>query len=206
MRTDTTDLKATSGAAHAMKTSRTAPCSAQRRPARTGAWQWPAAVVVLGLLATPVGRVEAASVQVEAGRSYMGGIGTWAVFAESVFDERPIGNSPLAWSPDVSVGWIDGRPLNRSGGYGNDAIWLVAGGIRFRMENRDGGYYPLFFSFQPALHTGRTAALSSSLEFVSTLGWQGERFSFQVRHISNGSLKEPNRGETMALIGVKLGL
>lgn len=162
--------------------------------------------MVMGLVVTPVDTVAAASVQVEAGRSYMGGIGTWAVFAESVFDERPIGNSRLAWSPDVSVGWIDGRPLNQSGGHGNDDIWLVAGGVRFRMQNRDGGHHPWFFSFQPALHTGRTAALSSSWEFVSTLGWQGERFSFQVRHISNGSLQEPNRGETMALIGVKLGL
>jgi hypothetical protein len=33
------------------------------------------------------------------------------------------------------------------------------------------------------------------------LGWQGKHFSVQVRHISNGGFHEPNRGETMGLIG-----
>ncbi|MGH8144898.1 MAG: acyloxyacyl hydrolase, partial [Rhodanobacteraceae bacterium] len=41
-------------------------------------------------------------------------------------------------------------------------------------------------------------------EFVSTLGWQARRFSVQIRHISNGSLHEPNCGETMLLLGVRL--
>jgi hypothetical protein len=62
----------------------------------------------------------------------------------------------------------------------------------------------LFFSFQPALHAGRTQALSSVYEFVSTLGWQGRVASIQVRHISNGSLHPPNCGETMVLLGVRL--
>jgi hypothetical protein len=30
--------------------------------------------------------------------------------------------------------------------------------------------------------------------------------SFQIRHISNGSFHEPNRGETMALVGIGFNL
>jgi hypothetical protein len=63
-------------------------------------------------------------------------------------------------------------------------------------------YRSLFFSFQSAVQTGRTQALSTPCEFVSTLGWEGRRFSGQVWHISNGNLHHPNRGEIMALLGV----
>ncbi|RDI99046.1 hypothetical protein DVT68_11215 [Dyella solisilvae] len=34
------------------------------------------------------------------------------------------------------------------------------------------------------------------------LGWQGERWSLQVRHVSNAGLKDPNLGETMLLLGL----
>ncbi len=54
-----------------------------------------------------------------------------------------------------------------------------------------------FGSFQPAFNMGRSHALSSAYD----LGWQGRRFSFHLRHISNAGLHDPNRGETMALIG-----
>lgn len=63
-----------------------------------------------------------------------------------------------------------------------------------------------FLSFQPAVTHGRTQALSSPCEFITTLGWQGRRFSFQIRHVSNASLHQPNRGETMALLGAGFDL
>ena len=44
--------------------------------------------------------------------------------------------------------------------------------------------------------------IPSRHRLLTTVGWQGQRFSVQLRHISNGSLHEPNRGETMALVGV----
>lgn len=146
--------------------------------------------------------------ELQLGRSYTSGRGAAAVFAEGMFAERSIGSTRFTWTPDVSAGWIDGRDMTgyRRFHYSTtDSIWLVAAGARFRDGARGDWYHHLFFSFQPALHTGRTRALSSAYEFVSTLGWQAKRFSIQVRHISNGSLHEPNCGETMLLVGVRIG-
>lgn len=145
----------------------------------------------------------------QGGRSYMDGHPTNAAFVEGVFGERTIGNSRFSWSPDVSLGWIDGRPLARYdiGRYTTrDDVWLLGAGARFRYGDAGNWYHGLFFSFQPAVQTGRTLALSSAYEFISTLGWQGRHLSVQVRHVSNGGLHGPNRGETMALIGVGFDL
>lgn len=146
-------------------------------------------------------------VELQGGRSYMDNAGTRALFVEGMLAERPMGSSRFTWAPDFSLGWIDGRNMQRYRGARyttTDSIWLFAGGARFRFGGEDDWYRALFFSFQPALHTGKTRALSSAYEFVSTLGWQGRVFSVQLRHISNGSMHQPNCGETMALLGVRL--
>jgi hypothetical protein len=165
---------------------------------------WFRAAVVMALLALAF-PAAAVHVEVQGGRSYMGGFGTNALFAEGVFAAHRFGDTRFSWSPDVSLGWLDGRNIARFDGgryTTRDQIWLLAGGARLHYGEADDWYRPLFLSFQPALHTGRTQALSTPYEFVSTLGWQGRRFSVQVRHISNGNLHHPNRGETMALVGV----
>ena len=146
----------------------------------------------------------AAHVQIEAGRSYMDSYATNAVFVEGVFDAHRIGDSRWSWSPDVSLGWINGRDIARfrdSRYTTRDDAWLLAAGARFQYGDANDWYRHLFLSFQPALNSARTQALSSPYEFVSTLGWQGRRFSVQIRHVSNGDLHKPNRGETMALVG-----
>jgi hypothetical protein len=79
---------------------------------------------------------------------------------------------------------------------------LIAGGARLHIGCQSTWYKPLFFGFELAYNRNATLALSSHYEFVSTLGWQGKHFSFQLRHISNGGLHDPNRGETMALVGI----
>ena len=81
-------------------------------------------------------------------------------------------------------------------------VWLLAGGVRLQYGQAGDWYRHLFVSFQPAVTSGRTQALSTAYEFVSSLGWQGRHLSLQIRHISNASLHQPNRGETMALVGV----
>lgn len=63
-----------------------------------------------------------------------------------------------------------------------DHIWMLSAGLRFQYGAPNAWYRPLFFSFQPSLHTGRTQGLSSSYEFTSTLGWQGEHWMFALRH------------------------
>ena len=151
----------------------------------------------------------ATHLEIQGGRSYMDRHGTNAAFVEAVFDEHRIGTTRFSWSPDVSLGWIDGRDIARYRGnrYGTrDSIRLVAAGARFHYGDASDWYRSVFFSFQPALQDGRTMALSGSLEFVSTLGWQGKHFSVQLRHISDGGLRDPNRGETMALVGVGFDL
>ncbi|MBB3226705.1 hypothetical protein FHW69_001295 [Luteibacter sp. Sphag1AF] len=148
-------------------------------------------------------------IEVQGGRSYMDDHGTAAFFIESVFAPNPMGNSRFTWSPDVSLGYIKGRQIERyaSSNPGvTDHVLIGAAGARFHYGSAGDWYQPLFFSFQVAGQTGRTQALSSAYEFVSTLGWQYKNVSLQVRHISNGSFKKPNRGETMALVGLGFDL
>ncbi|GAB2551791.1 hypothetical protein GCM10027065_23570 [Rhodanobacter koreensis] len=146
-------------------------------------------------------------VEAQLGRSYMDSYSANAGFLEATFREHPIGQTAFTWSPDVSMGWINGRNLARYNHYAvstEDKIWIGAAGIRLRYGGDASYMHHFFFSIQPSLHTGRTQALSSSYEFVSTLGWQGSHVSLQIRHISNGSLHAPNRGETMVLVGFGL--
>lgn len=157
------------------------------------------------IFALPALPAMAARFELQGGVSYMDSYSTPVAFGEVIFDDHAIGSSNFTWAPDVTGGWIDGRNIAR---YSNDRyttrdnVWLLAGGVRFHYGPANAWYQPLFFSFQPALHTGRTQALSSSYEFVSTVGYQGNHWSLGVRHISNGSFHEPNRGETMLVAGV----
>jgi hypothetical protein len=161
----------------------------------------------LGLLAVlPATAATAATrLEVQAGRSYMDSHGTNAGFVEAVFAAQPLGHTRFTWSPDVSLGWIDGRNVARydySRYTTREAVALAAGGARFHRGDAGDWYQPLFFSFQVAATNHTTQALSSHYQFVSTLGWQAKHFSVSIRHISNGSLHAPNRGETMALVGL----
>jgi hypothetical protein len=123
-----------------------------------------------------------------------------------VFDAHAIGSSRFSWAPDVTAGWIDGRDnisRFRDTRYTTrDHVWLLAGGLRLQFGAQEAWYRRLFFSFQPSLHTGRTQGLSTSYEFTSTLGWQGEHWMLGLRHSSNGFFHLPNLGENMVLVGV----
>jgi hypothetical protein len=164
--------------------------------------------IAAGLLGMASFSASAQHIEVQGGRSYMDSHPTNAFFIESVFNPYPMGDSRFTWAPDVSLGWIDGRDGRAVRRYADshpgttDSVWLLAGGARFRYGDETNWYHSLFFSFQAAAQSGRTQALSTGYEFVSTLGWQWKHLSFQVRHVSNGGFKEPNRGETMALVGL----
>lgn len=162
---------------------------------------------LLGFAALPAA---AAEVNLEAGRSFMASQdGTSTAYVETVFDEHALGDSRCAWAPDLSFGWIDGRNLPHNGNprYDTDErVLLLAGGARFRYGGVDDWYRHLFFAFQLAAQDGRTRALSSGYEFVSTLGYSWHHLSLQLRHISNGGLRKPNWGETAVLVGVGFDL
>ncbi|MBP1474875.1 acyloxyacyl hydrolase [Frateuria sp. MAH-13] len=165
-----------------------------------------ALALFLGTAALPAA---AAHLEVQGGRSYMDDHGAHAAFVEATFAAHAVGNSRLDWSPDVSAGWIDGRDVRRyrTAEFGTrPSVALLAAGARFHYGAPNAWYRPLFFSFQLAGINHTTQALSSHYQFVSTLGWQGRYLSFQLRHVSNGGLNGPNRGETMALVGVGFDL
>lgn len=165
--------------------------------------------LALALAGATSAATAATHLEVQGGRSYMDSHGTPAAFVEATFDAHPISGTRFSWAPDVSVGWIGGRDMARYKGnryQTGDDIFLVAGGARLRYGSEGDWYHGFFYSLQGALQTGRSMALSSVGEFVNTVGWQGKYLSFQVRHISNGGTHGPNRGETMALVGVGFDL
>jgi hypothetical protein len=147
----------------------------------------------------------ATHLEIQGGRSYMDSYGSNTLWIEGVFNEHPIGQGRFTWAPDASIGWVNGRNVERyrySSPNTMDDVYLLAAGARFHYGDESNWYHHFFASIQAAGQTGRTQALSSGYEFVSTVGWQAGNFSLQIRHVSNASLKEPNRGETMALAGV----
>lgn len=161
--------------------------------------------LALGLLGVTL-PAAAARLEVQAGRSYMDSYGANTAFVEAVFAPRPLAQTGFSWSPDVSLGWIDGRHVARYDDgrryTSHDTVALLAAGLRFHRGQVGDWYRPLFFSAQLAATNHTTHALSSHYQFVTTFGWQASHFSVAIRHISNGGLHDPNGGETMALLGL----
>ncbi|WP_430391921.1 lipid A 3-O-deacylase [Dyella sp. 20L07] len=157
------------------------------------------AVALMGLSAAAFADTR---IEVDGGRSYSDGYWTNAAFVEAVFGEHQIGSTRFTWAPDTSLGFINGRNVTRYGNKVSDDVWLLAGGARIRVGDNNDWYHHLFWTAQVAAQAGRTLALSSGGEFVNSLGWQGDHWTFQIRHISNAGIKGSNRGETMALVGV----
>ena len=161
-----------------------------------------AAVLMFALPALPA---MAARFELQGGVSYMDSYSAPAAFGEVIFDEHSFGSSNFSWAPEITGGWIGGRDLKRfdNGRYTTrDDIGLVGAGVRVHYGPSNAWYQRLFLSEQPVVHTGRTLALSSVYEFMTTVGYQGDHWMVGVRHISNASFHEPNRGETLAVVGI----
>lgn len=118
---------------------------------------------------------------------------TDVAFAEWLGDARPWWK--IAWSPALTLGFVESRP-NTPTVRLDENVWVFAGGARAYL------WRDLFFGFEFATTSGKTDALSTPYEFVSSLGWQASHFQVMLRHISNGDFHEPNHGETMLLVGV----
>lgn len=130
--------------------------------------------------------------EIMAGRSHtLDSLWTNAAFVERLGDEHALG--PLTWAPDLGLGFIQARSTARA--RLDHDVGLLALGARVQL------WRGLFVSEQAALALGRTDAVSSGCEFVSSLGWQGPRWVLMLRHISNAELHKPNHGETMLLLG-----
>ncbi|GAP65551.1 Lipid A 3-O-deacylase [Mizugakiibacter sediminis] len=137
---------------------------------------------------------QAAQFELLAGPSWTSGQrSTKAVFFEALGETRTW--HALRWQPDVGLGWIEARgtPRERL----DHDVGVAAAGVRLPDL-----WHGLFVGFQLAAATPHTGALCSAQQFVSSLGWRRGRAVVMLRHISNGSTREPNLGETMLLAGV----
>ncbi len=103
----------------------------------------------------------------------------------------------MAVQPDIGLTYVAGR-RDQSDGLHRSAL-VVAAGVRFPEL-----WHQLFFSFQVGVAAPHTPALSSTHQFVSSLGWSDHNFVIIMRHISDASTRAPNLGETMLLAGVRL--
>lgn len=62
----------------------------------------------------------------------------------------------------------------------------------------------VLFNFQVGAAIPQTPALSSTQQFVSSLGGVHRNVVIKLRHVPNGSTRARNLGETMLLLGVAL--
>lgn len=121
-------------------------------------------------------------------RTPAGGGQTGAVvFADWVSDRGE------AFHPVWSVGLIADKGTSQD--QLNRNVLIGAGGVRWQSP------WLWFVQFEVGAVSAHTQALSSTGQFVSSVGFQRRRVTFQIRHISNGGTAGRNAGETMALIG-----
>ena len=152
--------------------------------------------------------VDAAQFSLEGAVSYMDSYGALAGFGQVVFAPHFIGGSQFSVAPNILGGWVGSRNVERyESAHPNtrDSIWLLGAGVRIQYGQPYAWYRPIFFSFDPLLHDGRTQALSTDYVFAFTLGWQARHWLIGIRHISDGNFRSrSNRGENMVLVGVTL--
>ena len=142
-----------------------------------------------------IGSVHAAEVDLTAGASATVGV-RWAPVAFLDVGTDSHEWAGLHWQPVATLGFIGSRDDWRDRLDRNVAI----AGAGVRLVDWWGG---AFVGLEAGYVDERTDALSSHEQFISSLGWRGERLVVMVRHISNADLfGGRNLGETMVLVGV----
>ncbi len=124
---------------------------------------------------------------------------TSAVFAEAATD--PWRWRAFAIATEFGMGYVRARgtAVDRL----DHDVWIGFGGVRASLPGA-GVWRHAFLGFGIGVTHGKTSALSSTGEFVDTLGWQGGPWDVMIRHVSNGHLaRGPNIGETMLLLGLR---
>lgn len=103
----------------------------------------------------------------------------------------------LHLQPVGTLGWVKSRDTPHD--HLDHDVFVAGGGLRLVSL-----WHGAFFSFQLGVAGGRTDALSSAGQFISSLGWQGDHWVVMVRHISNGRIfPGKNLGETMLVAGLR---
>ena len=149
----------------------------------------------LALLALPCG-ADAAGFSLAAGPSFTSGARVTPVVFGSIYGAAPE-DGRWHFEPIGTAGWVDGRSTDHENL--DRSVFLIGGGVQISK----GSHW--FASEQLAGTTHETDALSSHIEFMTTVGWHAGRFAVMVRHISDAHLfgKGKNLGETMLLGGIR---
>ena len=101
----------------------------------------------------------------------------------------------VTWQPTLTLGFVGSRSDRRD--HLDHDVFVAGGGARLVWWRH------AFFGAEIGYVSQRTDALSSHEQFISSLGWQGERYVVMLRHISNADLfGGRNLGETMVLAGL----
>ena len=151
----------------------------------------PAAACAISLLA--MHDATAGTVDISAGASATVGV-RWApaAFIDYVGDTH---DDAITWQPTATLGVIGSRS-DRHDDLDRNVFIAGAGG-------RWVWWRHAFLGFELGYASQRTDALSSHEQFISSIGWQGDRVVVMLRHISNGDLfGGRNLGETMVLAGL----
>lgn len=161
--------------------------------------KWGRGALTLLLAAYGVGTAQAAQWSVSAGASVSEHDWTPAAALDVAGDARNFESGRLQWRPVAALTAVAGHEATWRPG-SDRHVWVGSGGAALSL--RDSGW---FFAFQAGAADRTTPGLSSHLQFVSSLGWQGRRLRLQLRHISNGRIGGgANLGESMLLVGVRL--
>lgn len=157
-------------------------------------------LAALGLLAavslSPL-TAHAADVSVVAGRSTTTEH-RWTTSAfVNIGADHAINWHGLHLQPVGTLGWIKRRDIRIE--HLDHQVFVAGAGLR--LVNF---WHGAFVSFQIGVAGGRTDALSSAGQFISSAGWQGQHWMVMIRHISNGKVYPgKNLGETMLMAGVR---
>jgi len=138
---------------------------------------------------------QAAEVDLTAGASATVGV-RWAPAAFLDIGTDSHEWAGLHWQPVATLGWIGSRDDWHD--HLDHDVAIAGAGVR--LVDWWGG---AFVGIEAGYVDERTDALSSHEQFISSLGWRGDRLVVMVRHISNANLfGGGNLGETMVLVGV----
>lgn len=149
----------------------------------------------LALLAAPLA-ARATGFDLTLGPSVTAGGRTTAAAFASAYGAAA-GSHSIRVGPVGTVGVIASRSTRHD--RLDHTVAIAGGGVRVVAGTH------WFTSEQLAVTRGRTDALSSRFEFMTSVGWQHRRIVVMVRHISNGRIVGGGRnmGETMLLAGLR---
>lgn len=140
---------------------------------------------------------QAAGLDLVAGPSVTSSGRATAAAAISAFGQPPV-DGDHHFVPIATLGWVGARHTRVDDL--EHQVWMGGGGVRFVSGS---GHW--FLGEQLMVTSGRTDALSSRFELMTSGGWQRGHFILMLRHVSNGHLVGggKNLGETMLLAGVR---